>query len=59
MTQRERDTSARAFITDRSMSESAEENKCDNRSRRALRVSYCTGQDGGQAQYRIICHGTL
>ena len=31
----------------------------DYQTRRALRVSHSTGQDGVQVQYRIICHVTL
>ena len=42
-----------------SVSESVEEKTRDYRSRRALRVSHSTGQDGVQAQYRIICRVTL
>ena len=33
--------------------------KRDYRSRKALHVSHSIGQDGIQAQYRIICHLTL
>ena len=55
----ERDISTRGVHHRCSASESADEKKRVIIEAGVLRVSYSTGQDGVQAQYRIICRVTL